>query len=343
MMRLTLISAVMGDTLEALFWTETNAKFEINPYHEITVRIGDKMDLICPRYDDGMDHNEHFYHRIYEVSEEAFRNCDTSQGKRLIDCNRPQQEKKYTVLFQDTNPSPYGLEFTPGQTYYYISTSSGADLDGIEQNLGGGCENNNMKLAIHVKEEFFLEESTLSEPFNKITDELRITERMVEETKNILAAEATPGSLLMGVGLGAFGVLLLVLIIIAAYKLYRKRHPSNDKMLYMSPVDVSRVPLPVHPVVHPDVKLMANGAMTHQKGYPSPPPPPYAHMNYTTLVPCMQGNMPPMHNMHPSQMNLTHNTNMTHDSAEYHSDHSTNHSYITRDSFPISNGDVCEV
>ena len=48
----------------------------------------------------------------------------------------------------------------------------------------------------------------------------------------------------------------------------------------MSPVDVSRVPLPVHPVVHPDVKLMANGAMTHQKGYPSPPPPPYAHMNY---------------------------------------------------------------
>ena len=33
--------------------------------------------------------------------------------------------------------------------------------------------------------------------------------------------EATPGSLLMGVGLGAFGVLLLVLIIIAAYKLYR--------------------------------------------------------------------------------------------------------------------------
>jgi len=33
--------------------------------------------------------------------------------------------------------------------------------------------------------------------------------------------ETTPGSLLMGVGLGAFGVLLLVLIIIAAYKLYR--------------------------------------------------------------------------------------------------------------------------
>ena len=52
-----------------------------------------------------------------------FRNCDTSQGKRLIDCNKPEQEKKYTVLFQDTNPSPYGLEFLPGQTYYYICKS----------------------------------------------------------------------------------------------------------------------------------------------------------------------------------------------------------------------------
>ena len=58
----------------------------------------------------------HFFSKINDF----FRNCDTSQGKRLIDCNKPEQEKKYTVLFQDTNPSPYGLEFLPGQTYYYI-------------------------------------------------------------------------------------------------------------------------------------------------------------------------------------------------------------------------------
>ena len=53
-----------------------------------------------------------------------FRNCDSSKGKRLIDCNKPQQEKKYTVLFQDTNPSPYGLEFLPGETYFYICESN---------------------------------------------------------------------------------------------------------------------------------------------------------------------------------------------------------------------------
>ena len=116
--------------------------------------------------------------------------------------------------------------------------------------------------------------------------------------------------------------------------LFRKRHPSNDKMLYMSPVDVSRVPLPVHPVHPSEVKLMMShqgGAMTHQAS----PPPPYG-MNYTTLVPCTQG-YPTSVGYHPSQMNLTNND------SEYQSDHSTNHSYITRDSFPIHNGDVCEV
>ena len=115
---------------------------------------------------------------------------------------------------------------------------------------------------------------------------------------------------------------------------FRKRHPSNDKMLYMSPVDVSRVPLPVHPVHPSEVKLMMShqgGAMTHQAS----PPPPYG-MNYTTLVPCTQG-YPTSVGYHPSQMNLTNND------SEYQSDHSTNHSYITRDSFPIHNGDVCEV
>jgi hypothetical protein len=326
-------SVAFSETLEALFWTETNEKFARSPYHEISVKIGDKMDLICPRFDDGKDHNNHMYHRIYEVSAEAFQNCDTSQGKRLIDCNKPEQEKKYTVLFQDTNPSPYGLEFLPGQTYYYISTSSGIDLDGMFQSQGGGCQNSNMKLAIKVKpEEDIVEEIVMTE-FTKIANEVKNTEMMIEAEKKIME-ETTPGSLLMGVGLGAFGVLLLVLIIIAAYKLYRKRHPSNDKMLYMSPVDVSRVPLPVHPVHPSEVKLMMShqgGAMTHQAS----PPPPYG-MNYTTLVPCTQG-YPTSVGYHPSQMNLTNND------SEYQSDHSTNHSYITRDSFPIHNGDVCEV
>ena len=102
-------------------------------------------------------------------------------------------------------------------------------------------------------------------------------------------------------------------------------------MLYMSPVDVSRVPLPVHPVVDVKGPMVPQVQGTyhvahHGAAHQASPPPPYG-MSYTTLVPC---------NIHPSQMNLTHTT-------DSQSDHSTNHSYLTRDSFPIHNGDVCEV
>ena len=48
-------------------------RFAVETHHRVSVQIGDKMDLICPRYDDQMDHNGHMYHRIYQVTEEAFR------------------------------------------------------------------------------------------------------------------------------------------------------------------------------------------------------------------------------------------------------------------------------
>ena len=56
--------------------------------------------------------------------------------------------------------------------------------------------------------------------FSKKITSVKLIFISVEAEKKIME-ETTPGSLLMGVGLGAFGVLLLVLIIIAAYKLYR--------------------------------------------------------------------------------------------------------------------------
>lgn len=309
-----------AETLEPLFWTETDERFAASPFHQITVKIGDKMDLICPRFDDGLDHNNKMYHRIFEVSREAFQNCDSSKGKRLIDCNKPRQEKKYTVLFQDTNPSPYGLEFLPGETYYYISTSDG-ELDGINQGRGGGCQMKNMKLAISVEEaeeviyEAVSEDSAYNEKLVNPDNQLEVV-NIVEETVESVESEATPGSLLMGVGLGACGVLFLVLIIVLGYKLYRKRHPGPDKMLYMSPVDVSRVPLPPSS----EVKLMPVTGQYHHQG--SPPPP---YCGYTTLVPCTTI---------PSGSD---------GDFVYHSDHSTNQSYVTRDSYTIHPGDVCEV
>ena len=47
-------------------------RFDADPYHKITVRIGDKMALICPRHGDGLGHDGKMFHKIYEVSKDAF-------------------------------------------------------------------------------------------------------------------------------------------------------------------------------------------------------------------------------------------------------------------------------
>lgn len=348
---LTLTSSTI---LDPLYWTESNEKFRVQDFHKITVRIGDKMDLVCPQYNDGYDHNGKLYHRIFEVNKESFQNCDTSKGKRLIDCNQPEQEKKYTVLFQDTNPSPYGLEFLPGETYYYISTSTGTK-HGMDLSQGGECANRKMKVAISVesdldyyvsKELINLENHLPIRAESIIIDEEIIEENVVEET--------SPGSLLMGIGLGACGVLILMLIFVLAYKFHRKRHPGQDKMLYMSPVNVSRVALPCPN--GPEVKIGAQHGLVGggQGGYGG----------YTTLIPC---------NLIPNQQEFTKNE-MHHNNGNHHhlnhpimnnynsqmdqlgqidhniqggytyqSDHSTNESFVTQDSFTIGRGEVCEV
>ena len=53
----------------------------------------------------------------------------------------------FTITFRSFTPTPGGLEFRPGQDYYFISTSSQND---IHRRVGGGCSANNMKVIFKV-------------------------------------------------------------------------------------------------------------------------------------------------------------------------------------------------
>merc|ERR1711971_1321898 len=53
----------------------------------------------------------------------------------------------FTITFRSFSPTPGGLEFHPGQDYYFISTSSSADL---HRRVGGGCSTQNMKMIFKV-------------------------------------------------------------------------------------------------------------------------------------------------------------------------------------------------
>ena len=57
----------------------------------------------------------------------------------------------FTITFRSFTPTPGGLEFRPGHSYYFISTSSKNDL---HRRVGGGCSTHNMKITFKVADDY---------------------------------------------------------------------------------------------------------------------------------------------------------------------------------------------
>ncbi|XP_035221639.1 ephrin-B1-like [Stegodyphus dumicola] len=55
----------------------------------------------------------------------------------------------FTITFRSFTPQPGGLEFKPGQDYYFISTS-GNRSESLHQKIGGRCATHNMKVIFKV-------------------------------------------------------------------------------------------------------------------------------------------------------------------------------------------------
>uniref|UniRef100_H2Y6B4 Ephrin RBD domain-containing protein n=1 Tax=Ciona savignyi TaxID=51511 RepID=H2Y6B4_CIOSA len=145
---------VEGKTRKPVYWNSSNPLFRSAPTRLKHVAINDRLDIICPRR--GRDEGEElFYYKLYLVSEEDYKRCNASNRDhrhRLITCDVPDREKKYTFYFQEISPSPFGIEYKPDQTYYVISTSDGSK-SGIESLQGGVCTRMNMKLELRVHPE----------------------------------------------------------------------------------------------------------------------------------------------------------------------------------------------
>lgn len=91
-----------------------------------------------------------FLHSYPQVSKEEYDSCSINGNARIIAvCDRPHQFMYFTITFRSFTPQPGGLEFRPGQDYYFISTSTGR-RDGLHQRLGGRCATHNMKVIFKV-------------------------------------------------------------------------------------------------------------------------------------------------------------------------------------------------
>lgn len=78
--------------------------------------IGDKLDIICPRADQG---REYEFFKLYLVKREQAESCSTVLDPNvLVNCNKPEKDIKFTIKFQEFSPNYMGLEFKKNVNYY---------------------------------------------------------------------------------------------------------------------------------------------------------------------------------------------------------------------------------
>lgn len=144
--------------LADIYWNASNPIFRIdNTDHIIDVNKGnipfeyDQVNIICPVYTPGTKDEDVERYIIYNVSKEEYDSCRiTNPGSRIIAvCDKPHKVMYFTITFRSFTPQPGGLEFRPGQDYYFISTSGGS-ADAIHQKIGGRCATHNMKVIFKV-------------------------------------------------------------------------------------------------------------------------------------------------------------------------------------------------
>ncbi|XP_021168249.2 ephrin-B2a isoform X1 [Fundulus heteroclitus] len=146
---LAIVGSCRGVTLESVHWSSSNAKFTPGQGLVLYPQIGDKMDIVCPRADPSSAGTEEFY-KVYLVTKSQMESCGVDKTDTpLLNCDKPEQDVKFTFKFQEFSPNLWGLEFLKGRDYYITSTSTGS-LRGLDNTRGGVCRTKSMKLVLRV-------------------------------------------------------------------------------------------------------------------------------------------------------------------------------------------------
>ncbi|VDO39080.1 unnamed protein product [Haemonchus placei] len=85
-----------------------------------------------------------------KVSEEEYTHCFLQNPHLVGSCNNNTQDVTITVVFRQFTPTPGGMEFEPGKTYHFITTSDGT-LTGIDRRKDGLCTDRQMKIKFEVE------------------------------------------------------------------------------------------------------------------------------------------------------------------------------------------------
>ena len=153
---LHLATTTYSTRTHVIHWNASNPMFRIDRTDNV-IDINtenhpweyDQVNIVCPVYKPSTSESVQEKYIIYSVSKQEYDSCRITQSspKIIAVCNRPYERMYVTITFRSFTPTPGGLEFRPGQNYYFISTSSKTDL---HRRVGGSCSSNNMKVSFKI-------------------------------------------------------------------------------------------------------------------------------------------------------------------------------------------------
>ncbi|XP_026122093.1 ephrin-B2a-like [Carassius auratus] len=232
--------------LESIYWNSSNTKFVPGKGVVLYPQIGDKMDIVCPRIKPGSTEQTNIeYFRVYLVPKEQLETCRvTKSDMLLLNCDKPDQDVKFTFKFQEFSPNLWGLEFFKGKDYHIISTSN-STFEGLDNHDGGVCKTKSMKLILKFGQSPTDSFSAKNHPTryppkypdNKDQNTFSTEKDMVSRVDPMQNGEAggesgeTVGSSGSEVALFAgiaSGAVIFIIIIIALVALLNRRHQKHS-------------------------------------------------------------------------------------------------------------------
>ncbi|XP_062847704.1 ephrin-A4 [Trichomycterus rosablanca] len=135
---LTFLMYVLSSALakrHVVYWNSTNTRLTSEDY-SIQVNLNDYLDILCPHYSSPVLPEEGLPETLalYLVAESQFRGCyKTNEAIKRWECNNPYAPfgpVQFTEKIQRFTPFSLGIEFLPGNHYYYssLSTDDGPSL-----------------------------------------------------------------------------------------------------------------------------------------------------------------------------------------------------------------------
>ncbi|CAH2272668.1 ephrin-B3 isoform X1 [Pelobates cultripes] len=111
-------------SLDPIYWNSSNKRFQDSEGYVLYPQIGDRLDLLCPRSEPRgpFSSSSYEYYKLYLVgTEDEVLTCSILRTPNLLlTCDRPGQDLRFTIKFQEYSPNLWGHEFKSQRDYYII-------------------------------------------------------------------------------------------------------------------------------------------------------------------------------------------------------------------------------